>query len=160
MLNASYENFLELLKRSFLHAGCLLGAHPSNHWSTSSINQFICFHKTLLVWPQEEHRACKGFNRKIPKIHSGDRPKLEFTLGTSLNWSNYGKNGLITRKTTLCMRVRAWEKNLTTRKFNSTRDVEYCMPPPVWWRFQRMFFHRDLELWRFDPKFNAFIYVP
>jgi len=31
-------------------------------------------------------------------------------------------------------------------------DVEYCMPPPVQWRFQHMLFHCDLELWPFDLK--------
>jgi len=28
-----------------------------------------------------------------------------------------------------------------TRKSNSTRDVECCMPPPVRWRFRYMLFH-------------------
>jgi len=39
-----------------------------------------------------------------------------------------------------------------TRKSNSTQDVDCCMPPPVQWWFQYMLFHRDLELWPFDPK--------
>jgi len=40
-------------------------------------------------------------------------------------------------------------ENETTRKSNSTRDVEYCMSPPVQWQFQHLLFC-DLELWSFD----------
>jgi len=101
---------------------------------------------------------CQHINITIPVCCVFFWRRIRFHIDTGSGWQ-YCKTST-TEDIARQQRKRLTKEQVELESLNSTRDVEYCVPPPAQWRFQHMLFHRYLELWPMTPKFNAFISVP